>query len=95
MFIPTLISLVDIAFRVLTYLIFAHIILSWFPQNNKTIAQISSIISEIVNPVLAPFRRLLPTVSLGGLGLDLTPIIAIFVLGIVRWIVITLLFMLL
>lgn len=36
---------------------------------------------DVCEPFLRLFRRLLPTVNLGGMGLDLSPILAFLVIG--------------
>lgn len=57
-------------------LLFARIILSWFPiAPDSPMAQIFSLLYAVTEPVLGPVRRLMPTVGVGGMGLDLSPII--------------------
>ena len=59
--------------------IFARIILSWFPISpGGAMASVFSFLYTITEPVLGPLRRILPPLSLGGMGLDLSPIIVIF-----------------
>lgn len=59
--------------------IFARIILSFFPLAPGTaMSSIFSALYTITEPVLGPVRRLLPPVGMGGMGLDLSPIIVIF-----------------
>ena len=59
--------------------IFARIILSWFPiSEDSPFASIFSFLYAITEPVLGPIRRLLPPMGMGGMGLDLSPIIVIF-----------------
>ena len=59
--------------------IFARIILSWFPISpDSPFASIFSFLYAITEPVLGPIRRLLPPMGVGGMGLDLSPIIVIF-----------------
>lgn len=56
--------------------LFGRIILSWFPiAPNSPMAQVFSFLYAITEPVLGPVRRLLPPVGVGGMGLDLSPII--------------------
>jgi len=40
--------------------------------------------SDVINPVLAPIRRVLPPVRAGGLGLDLSPLILFFIIIILQ-----------
>ena len=56
--------------------LFGRIILSWFPiAPGSPMAQVFSFLYTITEPVLGPIRRLLPPVGMGGMGLDLSPII--------------------
>jgi YggT family protein len=59
-------------------LLFARIILSWFPvQPGGPMAQIFSFLYTITEPVLGPVRRAIPPIGMGGMGFDLSPIIVI------------------
>ena len=60
-------------------LLFARIILSWFPVSpGGAMAQIFSFLYTVTEPVLGPVRRAIPPVGMGGMGFDLSPIIVIF-----------------
>jgi len=59
-------------------LLFARIILSWFPVSpGGAMAQIFSFLYTIPEPVLGPIRRAIPPIGMGGMGFDLSPIIVI------------------
>ena len=59
-------------------LVFARIILSWFPVRPGTaMAQVFSVLYSVTEPVLGPIRRALPPVRMGAMGFDLSPIIVI------------------
>jgi YggT family protein len=59
-------------------LLFARIILSWFPVSpGGAMAQIFSFLYTITEPVLGPIRRAIPPIGMGGMGFDLSPIIVI------------------
>lgn len=61
--------------------IFAYIITSWIPlPSNVWLNRIQRFLFDVVNPYLSLFRRLLPQLSRGGMGLDFTPILAVFAL---------------
>lgn len=63
------------------FAILGRILLSWFPISpDGVVASIFSFLYAITEPVFAPLRRVLPPVGMGGMGLDLSPIIVIFVL---------------
>ena len=64
--------------------LFARIILSWFPISPESpFASIFGFLYSITEPVLGPIRRMLPPIGMGGMGLDLSPIIVFFGLRIV------------
>jgi YggT family protein len=79
---------------VLVYLvlIFIRIITSWIPRMpyNRYLAAFLKFVSDVTDPYLNLFRRILPPVRMGGAGLDLSPIVATFVLIIVGSIVVNL-----
>ena len=60
-------------------LLFARIILSWFPVSpGGAMAQVFSFLYTVTEPVLGPVRRAIPPIGMGGMGFDLSPIIVIF-----------------
>ena len=77
---------------VLVYLvlIFIRILTSWIPRMpyNRYLAAFLKFVSDVTDPYLNLFRRILPPVRMGGAGLDLSPIVATFVLIIVSSIVV-------
>jgi len=78
------ITVVRVAFNVFSWLIIARVILSWVrvPYNPAI-----RFIYEITEPVLAPFRRLLPR----GTMIDFSPILALLTLSLVESLIIQLL----
>jgi len=61
----------------------ARIVLSWFPPSRGgTLDNIRRVLDRITEPVLAPIRAILPPVRMGGMALDLSPLIVFFVLQI-------------
>jgi YggT family protein len=65
--------------------IIAYIITSWIPlPYNIWLNRIQRFLYDVVNPYLRLFRRFIPQLNLGGLGLDLSPIVAIIVLSVVH-----------
>jgi YggT family protein len=70
----------------LVYLIciIAYIIASWIPlPYNTALNRIQRFLYDVVDPYLRLFRRFIPRFNMGGLGLDLSPIVAIITLTIV------------
>jgi YggT family protein len=70
-------------------LIFVRIIMSWIPRipYNRFLAGALKFVSDVTDPYLNLFRRFLPPVRLGAGALDLSPIVATFVLIILSSIV--------
>jgi YggT family protein len=66
-------------------LIFIRIILSWIPRMpyNRWLNAGLTFVSDVTDPYLNLFRRILPPVRMGPGALDLSPIVATFVLIIV------------
>jgi YggT family protein len=80
-------------FTVYFILIIARIVLSWIQQfrpipYNLALRAVIGFIEESVDPYLNLFRRWIPPLRLGGAGLDLSPILAIFLLLIVQSLVV-------
>jgi YggT family protein len=63
--------IVDAAFYVLELLIFARVMLSWFPISPWN--PIARWLRRIVDPILRPFRHVLPSFS----GIDFSPLLAL------------------
>jgi YggT family protein len=66
-------------------LIFIRIIMSWIPRMpyNRILSGFLTFVTDVTDPYLNLFRRILPPVRLGPGALDLSPIVATFVLIIV------------
>ena len=74
-------SFVNTLFLVYLALIFLYIITSWVPlPYNLWLNRVQRFLYDVVEPYLRLFRRFVPQLSFGGLGLDLSPIVAIIVL---------------
>lgn len=82
----TLISIVNTAFEVYLYMVIARVLISWVPHNPSQ--PIIRFLYEATEPLLAPCRRLTP--SLGGI--DLSPIIAVMLIELLRRVVLEILF---
>jgi YggT family protein len=73
------VGLLCTALQLYVLLIFARIVLSWFPVSPDTaMGSVAGALIAITEPVLGPVRRALPPVRMGGMGLDLSPIIVVF-----------------
>jgi YggT family protein len=77
-------------FLVYIILIFLNILISWIPRMPyyRWLRATLDFITETTNPYLNLFRRVIPPIGGGGFGLDLSPIIGIIVLYILRAVVV-------
>ena len=82
---------VSALFLVYLVLILINVLLSWVPRMpyNRALRGVVDFVTDTTNPYINLFRRILPPIGgSGGFALDLSPIIAIIVLMIVRAVVV-------
>ncbi len=77
---------VTYTYYILFAFIIASILFSWFPgyPSSGFMQAIYDAVRAVANPILMPIRSRVPMLQLGGFGIDLSPIIAIFGLSIAR-----------
>lgn len=63
--------------QILTFAVFARALLSWFPIRPDH--PLVVVLHQITEPVLAPLRRVIPTIGM----IDITPLIAILLLQLI------------
>ena len=79
-----MIDLVILALQVYMWVIIARALLSWFPQRYGTaLYKVNGVLVAATEPYVGLFRRYLPLGRFGAVGLDLSPLVALFVLFIV------------
>jgi len=81
---------VSALFLVYIILIFLNVLSSWIPRMpyNRALRATLDFIKETTDPYLNFFRRFLPPLGGGGFALDLSPILGVIVLFILRAIVV-------
>jgi len=85
---------VDSLFLVLIILVIASVAISWYVNfrgslpYNAPLRAVTGFIDETTTPYLNIFRRFLPPVGAGGLSLDLSPMIGLLLLFVMRAIVV-------
>lgn len=86
----TIADYVGAVFLVYLILIIVRVLLTWIPRlpYNRTLRAVVGFIEEVTDPYLNVFRRFLPPVGGGAFALDLSPIIGIILLIIVRQVVV-------
>jgi len=72
--VTVVLRLVNLAIWFYTIAIFVYVILSWIGQGRYT--PIGAFLADLVEPVLAPARRILPPIA----GLDLSPLLVLILL---------------
>jgi len=93
---PVALSRIDVAdylntlLLVYFVLIFIRILMSWIPRipYYRWLDAFLTFVKDVTDPYLNLFRRILPPVRMGPAALDLSPIIATFVLIILRGILV-------
>ena len=68
---------------VYTLLIFAHILLAWFRQLPYSFQPVQRFLFDVCEPYLRLFRRVLPPIGV----VDVSPIVAIVALQLLRWLI--------
>ena len=83
---------VNTLITVYVVLIFIRILMSWIRNipYNRVLSAVLTFVTDVTDPYLNLFRRFIPPVKLGPAALDISPIVAVFVLLIVGGIVVEL-----
>jgi YggT family protein len=83
---------VDALFLVYIILIFVNVLSSWIPRMpyNRWLRAVLDFVAEATNPYLNLFRRVIPPLGGGGFAMDLSPMIGVIVLFVVRSLVVAL-----
>ena len=82
----TLYRLIDLAFWLLNLAFILRVLFSWVnPDPDNVLVRV---VHRITEPMLAPIRRFMPTVA----GLDITPLVAMVIVELVRGLVLSVLF---
>lgn len=87
----TLVTTISLLFQIYEFLILIRVLLSWVnvnPYQPVWDHPLIRVLNQVTDPVLEPLRRLIPPI--GG-ALDISPVVALFVLEIIRRILISLL----
>jgi len=64
--------------------ILARIIFEYIPVSyDHPVARVRSVLRTVTEPLLAPLRALIPAIRLGGVGLDLSPLILMVVVSLI------------
>ena len=81
-----LLMAIDLLLQLVWYVILAHVIMSWLigfqvlNLRQPFVAQVWYFLNRALEPIYAPIRRILPAMP----GLDLTPLVAFFIIILLR-----------
>ncbi len=83
--------LIYLALAVYAWLIVGRALLSWLrPLPGSALSRIDRLLYRATEPYVSLFRRLLPMARIGGVGIDLSPLVALLVLFVAMQIVVRL-----
>lgn len=80
-------KILNFTFQALYLALIVRVLMSWIPHDRYH--PVMNFIYSITDPILQPFQNIIPSWKL---GIDLSPILAFFAIGIIRDLVFTLLF---
>ena len=81
-------AIICLALQLYVYVLFARVIFSWFPVSpGSALEGVYDFLRLVTEPVLGPLRRALPPLRVGGMGLDLSPLVALLGIQILHGII--------
>ena len=85
-----LLDIVCVVLTVYTILLFARVIVSWAymfgfrPPLSGPVRKLLDLLDDVTDPVLRPLRAMIPPIRAGGVGIDLSIIVAFVILAVLR-----------
>lgn len=77
-----------LALRVYWVVLLIRILLSWFPAPpSGPLRTAADLVHDVTEPVLRPFRNLIPPVRTGMMAVDFSPVILFVVLGVLQQVI--------
>jgi YggT family protein len=68
--------------------VFARIVFEWIPVSyDHPLARVRSFLRAVTEPALAPIRAIIPPIRMGGVGLDLSPLVLVLLLSILAGVI--------
>ncbi len=82
-------DLICLVLNLASLTLFAWIILSYVVNFGRLpwghpVRKVYDALSNVINPILVPIRRMLPPVRAGSMGLDLSPLVLFLIIIILR-----------
>ena len=84
------ISILCIVLNIYTIILFIRVVVSWAylfgfrPPYTGPVRTVLDLLEDVTEPVLKPLRAVIPPVRAGGMGLDLSMIVAFVILFVLR-----------
>lgn len=64
--------------------VFARIVFEWIPVSfDHPLARVRSVLRGLTEPALRPLRALIPPIRMGGVGIDLSPLVLVLGLSLI------------
>lgn len=85
-----MLDILCVILTVYTFILFVRVLVSWAylfgfrPPISGPLRMIIDLLEDVTEPVLRPLRALIPPIRAGGVGLDLSIIIAFVILWVLR-----------
>jgi len=83
-------DIVCVVLTIYTIVLFVRVLVSWAtlfgfrPPYGGPVRTILDLLDDVTEPVLRPLRAMIPPVRAGGIGLDLSIIVAFVILAVLR-----------
>ena len=82
-----MISLICLALQLFVILIFVRIILRWFPAREGLFMTVQQCVFSATVWAMGPLRRMIPPVRLGAAAMDLSPLVLLVGISLLRGII--------
>ena len=81
----SILGIIDLALQLYLYAVIGWVILSWIQvSSGHPLGRVQAFLDRIIYPVILPMRRVIPPLRIGGGALDLSPIVLIIGIGLLR-----------
>lgn len=80
--------MISLALQLYTYVLILYVIFSWVPNPPEALRPFMIGVARLVEPVVAPLRRMIPPLRIGMVALDLSIIVLLIIIGLLRGIAI-------
>ena len=77
---------INSVFNIATAVVLIYVVATWIVKPNS---QILNILSRIAEPIIQPFRPIAAKLTEKGVMLDLSPVLAVIGLSVIRWVLMT------